>query len=272
MTSLMQCDAALFICSHHLGLFLQSTYDTIDSIKEVLLAYSLLVVACSDEGSLITNIGDICTRESRSLTSQEVDIYCIVYLDWFQMNLEDGLTLVQARQINVDFTVETTGTEQGTIQHINTVGSCKDDDTTVGTEAVHLCKEGIQGILTFIVTAHGRVLAAGTTHGINLIDEDNAWRLFLSLSEEVANTGCTDTHKHFNEVGTAHREEWYTCFTSYSLCQERLTCSRRTHEECSLRNLTTQVGIFLWVFEELHDFLHFLFGTFLSGHVLEGNT
>ena len=61
MTSLMQCDAALFICSHHLGLFLQSTYDTIDSIEEVLLAHSLLVVACSDEGSLITNIGDICT-------------------------------------------------------------------------------------------------------------------------------------------------------------------------------------------------------------------
>jgi hypothetical protein len=50
------------------------------------------------------------------------------------------------------------------------------------------------------------------------------------------------------------------------------SCSRRTHEECSLRNLTTQVSIFLWVFEELHDFLHFLFGTFLSGHILEGNT
>ena len=48
------------------------------------------------------------------------------------------------------------------VEHIYTVGSCKDDDTTVGAETIHLCKEGVQGVFALIITTHGRVLAAGT--------------------------------------------------------------------------------------------------------------
>ena len=43
-------------------------------------------------------------------------------------------------------------TEQGAVEHVYTVGSCKDDDTTVGTETIHLCKESVQGVLALIIT------------------------------------------------------------------------------------------------------------------------
>ena len=272
MTSLMEGDATLLVGSHHLGLLLQSTYDTVNGIEEVLLAHRLLVMASSYQGSLVANIGDVGTREARRLASQEINVNGIVYLDRLQVNEEDGLTFVQAREIDMNLTVETTCTQEGAIQHIYTVGSGKDDDTTVGAETIHLGEEGIQSVLTLIVATHGRVLATSSTYGINLIDEDDARSFLLSLTEEVANTRGTDADKHFHEVGTAHGEEWYLCLACYSLGKEGLTCSRRTYQQGSLWNLTTEVGVFLWVLEEIDDFLNLLFGTLLSGYVLEGDT
>ena len=136
----MECDASFLIGSHHLGLLLQSAYYSIYGIKEILLAYRLLVVTGSNEGCLVTYICNISTREARGLASQEVHVHSVIYLDRLEVNQEDCLTLVQAWEIYVDFSVKTAGTEQGAVEHIYTVGSCQNDDTTIGTETVHLCK------------------------------------------------------------------------------------------------------------------------------------
>ena len=122
MTGLMEGDASLLVGSHHLGLLFQSTHDAVYGIEEVLLANSLLVVAGGDEGSLVAYVGDVGSRESRCLAGQEVDVYGLVHLDRFEMYLEDGLAFVQARQVYVYLTVETAGTEQGTVEHVHTVG------------------------------------------------------------------------------------------------------------------------------------------------------
>ena len=196
----MECDASFLIGSHHLGLLLQSAYDSIYGIEEILLAYRLLVVAGSNKGCLVTYICNISTREARSLTSQEIHVHCIIYLDRLEMNQEDSLTLVQAWEIYVDFSVETACTEQGAVKHIHTVGSCQDDDTTVGSEAVHLCKQGVESVLSLIVSAHCRVLAAGTTYSIDLIDEDDARSFLLCLAEEVADARCAHADEHLYEV------------------------------------------------------------------------
>ena len=169
----MESDATLLVGSHHLSLLLQTAYNTVYCIEEILFAHSLLVVACSNEGCLVTNVGNICTRETWSLACQEINIYSFVNLDRFEMYQEDSLTFVQTREIYVNFAVETSGTEQGAVEHVYTVGSCKDDDTTVGAETIHLCKESVQGVLALIITTHGWVLAAGTAYSINLIDKDD---------------------------------------------------------------------------------------------------
>ncbi len=200
MACLMECDASFLIGSHHLGLLLQSAYDSIYGIKEILLAYRLLVVAGSDEGSLVTYICNISTREARGLASQEVHVYSVIYLDRLEVNQEDCLTLVQAWEIYVDFSVKTAGTEQGAVEHIYTVGSCQNDDTTIGTETVHLCKQGVERVLSLVVSAHCRVLAAGTAHSIDLIDEDDARSLLLCLAEEVAYARCTHADEHLYKV------------------------------------------------------------------------
>ena len=55
-----------------------------------------------------------------------------------EVYLEDLLTLLQIRQLDVDLSVKTSGTQQSRIQHIGAVGGGQDDHTRVGSETVHL--------------------------------------------------------------------------------------------------------------------------------------
>ena len=58
----------------HLVLLLQTTDDTVDGVHEVITGDELLASASSYEGCLITNIGDVSTREAWGTASQEVDV------------------------------------------------------------------------------------------------------------------------------------------------------------------------------------------------------
>ena len=113
VTGLVDGDGALFGLGHHLGLLLQTADDTVDGIEEVLLLNRLRVVAGSDEGSLVADIGDIGTREAWRLTGEEVDVDAVVGLDGLEVYLEDFLTLVEVGEVYMYLTIKTASTEQG---------------------------------------------------------------------------------------------------------------------------------------------------------------
>ena len=238
MTGLMDGDAALLLLGHHLGLLLQTTDDTVDGIEEILFAYFLTVMTGGNQRGLVADIGDIGSREAGRLTGEEVDINRLVNLQWFQMYQEYLLTFVQVWQVYMDLTVETARTEQGRVEHVSTVGGSKDNDTAVGTKTVHLREQGVQRVLTLVVTTHRGVTATRTAHSIDLINEDDARRLCLGLLEEVADTTGTYTYEHLHEVGTRHREERDTGLTGHSFGEQGLTGSRRPHEQGALGNLS----------------------------------
>ena len=198
----MQSDGTSFCFRCNLGFLFQTTDDAVYRIQEVLLAYEFLPVAGSDQCSLIADIGNICTRESRCLTCQQVHIYTIVYFNRAQMHAKYFFTFVQVGQIHVYLTVKTSCTEQCLVEYVYTVGSSKYNHTAIGTEAVHFCQQLVQCVFAFVISSHCRVLATGTSYGINLINKDDTGSFFFSLFKQVANTGCTYTHKHFHEVGT----------------------------------------------------------------------
>ena len=204
MSSLVDSDGSLLRVCHYLCLLLKSADDSVNGIEEVLLAHGLAVVACGNECRLVADIGNVGSRETRSLTREEVYVECLVGLYRFQMDLEYCLALVEVGQINMYLTVETSCTHQGRVKHICTVGSREDDYSAIGAESIHLGEEGVECVLTLVVASHSRILAAGASHGINLVDEDDARRLLLSLSEEVAHTACSHSHEHFHKVATAH--------------------------------------------------------------------
>ena len=64
----MKGNGALLVVGHHLCLLLKTADDAVHGVKEVLLAHGLVVMTCGNEGSLVADVGNIGTGESRSLT------------------------------------------------------------------------------------------------------------------------------------------------------------------------------------------------------------
>ena len=198
----MQGNRASFRFCSNLGLLFQTTDDTVYRIQKILLAYKFLSVTGCDQRSFIADIRNVRTGESRSLTCQQIYIYCIVYLDRAQVYAEYFFTFVKVGQVYVYLTVETSGTKQCLVKYVHTVGSGKDNHTTIGTEAVHFSQQLIQSVFTLIISTHCRVFATSTAYRVNFIDKDNTRSFFFSLLEQVTYAGSTYTDKHFYEVGT----------------------------------------------------------------------
>ena len=94
----------------------------------------------------------------------------------------------------------------------------------------------------------------------------------LGLGEHVAHTAGTYADEHLYEIGTTHGEERYACFSCHGLGQQCLTRARRTDEQGAFGDLTSQIGVFLRVLEEVNNLLYLLLSSFLSGHILECDT
>ena len=83
MACFVESDATLLVGSHHLSLLLQTAYNTVYCIEEILFTHSLLVVACSNEGCLVTNVGNICTRKPWCLAG----VYFFLAVAGFRMGI-----------------------------------------------------------------------------------------------------------------------------------------------------------------------------------------
>ena len=185
------------------------------------------------------------------------------------MHLENFLAIVELGKVNINLTVETSGTQQRFIENINTVSSRKYNNTTVSTKTIHLGEQLVEGAFALIVPTHVRVLASGTSHGVYLVDKHDARSFILSLLEKVAHTRCAYTHKHLHKVATRQREEWHIGLTGNSLCQQSLTSSRRSHKQSSLRDFSTQVGVALRVLEEVNNLSDLGFSLGKTSNVFE---
>lgn len=101
MTSLMDGNGTFLLGGHHLCLLLKSSDDTVNGIKEVLTRHFLFIMARRYQRSLIADIGDVSTREARSLTCQKVDIQTLIVLQRTEMDHEDSLSLREVRQVDM---------------------------------------------------------------------------------------------------------------------------------------------------------------------------
>ena len=144
MTRLMISDTAFLLSGHDLVLALQAANDTIDCVHEVNFRNRFLTLTRCNQGRLIAYIGDIGTRESGRLLSKEIHIHIRVQLERTEVNAKDINALLQVGELHVNLTVESSGTEEGWVENLRTVGSRQDDYARVRTEAVHLREQLIE--------------------------------------------------------------------------------------------------------------------------------
>ena len=78
--------------------------------------------------------------------------------------------------------------------------------------------------------------AAVPPNGIDLVDEDDARRVFLGIVEQVAHTGRAHADEHLDEVGTGNREEGHPRLPRDRAGEQRFTGSGRAHEQNAFRD------------------------------------
>ena len=117
--------------------------------------------------------------------------------------------------------VKPAGTHQSRVQDVRAVGGGNHNDALVGTKAVHLHQQLVQGLLPLVVPAAqaGASLAA---HGVDLINEDDAGGFFLGFVEQVPHTGGAHAHKHLHKVRAGDGEEGHPGFTGHGPGQQSL--------------------------------------------------
>src|SRR4030095_6210843 len=113
-------------------------------------------------------------------------------------------------------------------------------DALVGLEAVHLDQELVEGLLSLVVAAAeaGPAVAAD---GVDLVHEDDAWRVLLPLLEQVAHARGAHADEHLDEVGARDGEERHVGLAGDGLGQERLAGAGRSDEEDALRDLAAEL-------------------------------
>lgn len=104
------------------------------------------------------------------------------------MHFEDSHAVIEVGKLDINLTVETSGTHESLVENIGAVGGGKDNHAAVGAETVHLGEQLVECVLTLVVGTHIRVLAACASHGVNLVDKYDTGGFFLGLTEEVAHT------------------------------------------------------------------------------------
>ena len=130
-------------------------------------------------------------------------------------------------------TVKTSRTKDRRIQNIHSVGSCHNNNALINPETIHLYKELVQSLLSFIMAAaHAGSSLSGNC--IDLINKDDTWSMFLAFFKKVSYSGCTYTNKHFHKVRTGNREERYSCLPCHCFGKKGLTCSRRSYKQYTL--------------------------------------
>mmetsp|Transcript_9901 Transcript_9901/g.16223 ORF Transcript_9901/g.16223 Transcript_9901/m.16223 type:complete len:246 (+) Transcript_9901:1016-1753(+) len=202
MPSFVICNCSqLFLC-HHRVLLLKSTDDPVNSALKAVHGNLGLIFPRSQNRSLITDVRNLGPRKpwcKRSHTLGNL-LFASIHVKLLEMDLKDLLASLDIWKINLDLPIKSTWAQNRLIQDINTIGTCKNDNTFFCRKPIHFNQKLIQGILTLIVSTTESTFSTCSCDSINLVNEHNTRRILSSLSKQISNSGRTHTDKHLDKI------------------------------------------------------------------------
>jgi len=182
---------------------------------------------------------------------------------------QNAFSTLDIRCRNHNLAVKSAGSQKCRIQNIRPVGCRNQDNSFIGFKTIHLHQQLIQGLFPFIMptTQAGTTM---TTHGINFINKNQARSIFLALVKEIAHSGCPDTHKHFDKIGTTDAEKGNFSLTCHRFGHQCFSGTRRTNQQDTFRYFTPKAGKSFRIPEEIDNFFQLRLGFFTAGNILKG--
>ena len=125
----MVCRRPLLRRSHYRSLALKSSYNPVNSVKEILTINLLLVSSCRCERRLVADIGDVGSGEARRVLGHKSEVEVLSDLEVACVNLEYLFPFLQFRKIHVNLAVETSGAQKRLVEDVSPVCGRKDYHT-----------------------------------------------------------------------------------------------------------------------------------------------
>ena len=253
---------------HHATLALRSGNHALHRFLDLVHRDHGTMAAGSQQCRLIEQVRQVGTGKANGHLGELLKLHVLVHRLVLGMHAQDLLAALHIRTVDRNLTVKTTGTQQRRIQNVGAVGGGDQDDRLALLKTVHLDKQLVERLLALVVTA-AQAGSALTSHGIDLIDEDNRRSLRLGLLKEVAHAAGADAHEHLDKVRTRDAKERHARLAGNGLSQQRLTGTRRTNQQNAARNLGTQFAIAVRIAQEVADLLELLDGLVHAGNVFK---
>ena len=255
----------------HNGVLLLITGDDhLNALFQIRLGGEFPPVPDSPQSGLVHNVGKLCAGRAGGHAGDLVEINILGHLDLLGVDLQNFLPALQVRQFHRHPTVKPSGTGQGGVQRLRTVGGCQNDDAGIALEAVHLRQKLVQSLLPFVVSAD--LTVTFFADGVDLVDKYDAGSLLLGLLEKVTDLGSAHAHEHLYEFGAGHGEEGHVGFTGHGLSKHGLAGTRRANQQDALGHGSTDLLILTGVMEIIDDLRQILLGLVLTGHVVKANS
>ena len=199
VTRLVISRVATLVFRHDHALALRAHEDFVFGFFKVLHFHNAGVASCRHEGRFVAQVGQIGTAHARCTASDDAGVHVLADWDFAHVHSQDLFAAANVGQGDINLAVKTTGAQKRCIQDVGAVGGSHHNHAEVGFKAVHLDQHLVEGLLAFVVaTAQTSTTLAADC--VNLVDKNNARRIFLGVLEHVSNTGCAHTHKHFYKV------------------------------------------------------------------------
>src|SRR2546421_11267490 len=97
--------------------------------------------------------GQVSARESWRGFGHAHQIDVGPELHFAAVDLENFQAAFDIGQRDVNLAIESAGTSEGWIEHVDAVGGGADDDLIVGIKTIHLDENGVEGLFAFIMPA-----------------------------------------------------------------------------------------------------------------------
>ena len=174
-------ETALILLHHH-ALALGAEHDLVLGFLEVGHEDLIVPAAHREQRRLVHEIGQIGPRHARRPASQRRHTDVRRHRLVAHVHFENALAPSEVGRVHHDLAVEPTRAQQRGVEHVGSVRGRNEDHAVVRLEAVHLDEELVERLLPLVVSA-AQAGAAMPPHGVDLVDEDDAGRMSLSLFE-----------------------------------------------------------------------------------------
>ena len=162
-------------------------FDSLQGIGDIPVSDLVVIAPGRRQSCLVHEVSEIRAHHARCHCRDHRQIHVEGQGNRPSVDGEDRLAAAVIGWIDEDVAVEPTRTKQRTVEHLGSVGGRQHDHTFAPREPVHLGQDLIEGLFALVVAAHARTTPAGSTDGIELVDEHDRWGRLFGLIEEITN-------------------------------------------------------------------------------------